>query len=288
MQVKVVIGTIAFMLTMIVLGYSALREPSRLEDFTGAAAGRSIETGAAIFANNCAACHGVQGKAEVDCINPVTGDDSCVGLPLQSFFLLCGQPSKRLLDLGWEGTTQQYLVRTISAGRTGTLMPAWLSEFGGPMRPDQINNAANYVLNWGNEDFCDEPPSEFSWADTAVEFQELPEIEEGNPELGAVAYQSYGCAACHGQPEEPGSANIGPWLGEIKNEGANRIEGYLAQDYIYESILDPNAFIAPDCPNGPCNEPSLMPGDFSFRMSNNPQDMADILAYLMGDSYQYP
>ena len=30
MQIKIVIGTIAFMLTMMVFGYSALREPARL------------------------------------------------------------------------------------------------------------------------------------------------------------------------------------------------------------------------------------------------------------------
>ena len=33
MQIKIVIGTIAFMLTMMVFGYSALREPARLERF---------------------------------------------------------------------------------------------------------------------------------------------------------------------------------------------------------------------------------------------------------------
>ena len=49
MQVKVVIGTIAFMLTMIILGYAALREPERLEHFTGARDGRTIETGANIL-----------------------------------------------------------------------------------------------------------------------------------------------------------------------------------------------------------------------------------------------
>lgn len=296
MQVKVLIGTIAFMLTMIVFGYSALREPTRLEEFTFAAEGRSIETGASIFANNCVSCHGVEGKAEVGCTNPTTGDSNCVGLPLQNYFLLCGDPSERLLDLGWEGTTQQYVVRTVSAGRSGSLMPAWLNEYGGPMRPDQVNNVSNYVLNWGSAEFCAEEPVSFPWPEgslgASAEFQAMTEpveIMPGNPELGAAAYQSYACQTCHGQPEDdPSSAAVGPWLGEIKNDGANRIQGLLAQDYIYESILDPNAFIAPDCPNGPCNDPSLMPGDFAFRMSLNPQDMADMLAYLMGDSYEYP
>jgi len=303
MQVKVVIGTIAFMLTMIILGYAALREPLRLEEFTGAAEGRSIEMGAKIFSDNCVGCHGVEGRAQVGCTNPNTGDETCLGLPLNNYFLLCEDTPKRLLDLGWEGTTENFVKKTVAAGR-GAIMPAWLNEFGGPMRPDQVQNVTNYVLNWQSEELCAEPPVTFPWpgivdpaesyGGMAQDFQSLTEpvvIEEGNPELGAAAYQSYNCNTCHGQPEEPGSATVGPWLGEISTVGAERVEGYSAQDYIYESILNPNAHIAEECPTGPCNDPSLMPGDFANRMSNapnSPQDMANILAYLMGDSYQYP
>ena len=64
MQIKVVIGTVAFMLTMMVLGYVTLREPARLEEFTHAEHGRSIEFGAELFAGNCATCHGIEGKAQ--------------------------------------------------------------------------------------------------------------------------------------------------------------------------------------------------------------------------------
>ena len=63
MQIKVVIGTVAFMLTMMVLGYVTLREPARLEEFTHAEHGRSVEFGAELFAGNCATCHGIEGKA---------------------------------------------------------------------------------------------------------------------------------------------------------------------------------------------------------------------------------
>ncbi len=293
MQVKVVIGTAAFMLTMIILGYAALREPARLEDTSGAFVGRSVEAGGIIFDNNCASCHGVQGQAEA-CVDTSGNSIPCKGLPLNSYFLLCGEPSQRLGDLGWEGTTEQYIARTVTAGRSGSVMPAWSNRFGGPMRDDQIQNVTFFVMNWAADpEFCAEEPVEaFPWPDTARAYQETTEpvaIEAGNPELGAVAYQSYGCAGCHGQPETPGSAAVGPWLGEIKTEGATRIEGMLAQEYVYESILDPEAFIAPDCPNGPCIEPSIMPKDFAFRIgASNPQDMADILAYLMGDAYQYP
>lgn len=295
MQVKVVIGTAAFMLTMIILGYAALREPARLEDTTGAFVGRSTETGGMIYDNNCVACHGVEGKAEVGCTDPTTGEANCVGLPLNNYFLLCGEQPQRLLDVGYQGTVENYILKTVSAGR-GAIMPAWSERFGGPMRDDQIQNVTFFVMNWGDAEFCAVEPSQLEWPESVHEFQEegFPEEEPpieivaGDPEAGAEAYLTYGCNACHGIPEESGAESVGPWLGDIATEGATRIDGMSAQEYVYESILYPNEFIAPECPNGPCTEPSQMLGSFASSMSNNPQDMADILAYLMGDDYQFP
>jgi mono/diheme cytochrome c family protein len=69
-------------------------------------------------------------------------------------------------------------------------------------------------------------------------------------------------------------------LGNIAVEGTDRIEGTSAAQYVYESILHPNDFIAPICANDlPCNDPSGMPANFGDRMSQ--QDLADIIAYLM-------
>lgn len=298
MQVKVVIGTVAFMLTMIVLGYAALREPTRLEDFAGAAHGRSVEQGAYLYINNCASCHGIDGTAtsgEDNGCRDANGDPNCLGLPLNNYFLLCGNPPRRSIDLGWEGTTENFIKKTVAAGR-GAIMPAWSNDFGGPMRPDQVQNVTNYVLNWGSEELCAEEPVTYKWAATepggAAVYQsstEEVEIVPGDPELGAAAYLSYGCNACHGLPDGSVPASVGPSLTDIATTGAERMEGFSAQDYIYSSILDPNLFIAPECPAGPCATPSLMPTSFPLTIGrNNPQDMAHLLAYLMGDAYTYP
>ncbi|MCL4265533.1 MAG: c-type cytochrome [Anaerolineae bacterium] len=297
MQVKVVIGTVAFMLTMVVLGYAALREPTRLEDFAGAAHGRSVEQGAYLYINNCATCHGLDGTATSGLENgcrDANGDPNCLGLPLNNYFLLCGNPPRRSIDLGWQGTTENLIKRTVAAGR-GAIMPAWSNDFGGPMRPDQVQNVTNYVLNWGSEELCAEEPVTFPWPEfgpgAAAEFQALTdpvEIVAGDPELGAQAYLSNGCNACHGIPDGDVAATVGPSLTDVATNGAERIEGYSAQDYIYESILEPNAFISPECPNGACTSPSLMPGTFALTLSRNPQDMANLLAYLMGDAYTHP
>lgn len=87
------------------------------------------------------------------------------------------------------------------------------------------------------------------------------------------------CASCHGSPDRAGSATLGPDLGRIVEEGATRAAGHSAADHVYESLLDPDAQIAPSCAGGsPCATPSAMPS-YGERMSL--QDMADMIAYLM-------
>ncbi len=287
MQVKVVIGTIAFMLTMIVLGYAALREPERLEHFTGAREGRTIETGANIYFNNCATCHGMEAKAE-ECYDAAGNSITCQGLPLNNYFLVCGDAPARLEQTRFEGTKEQFVERTIAAGRSGTVMPPWSSTYGGPMRDDQVKNVAAFVLNFENEELCAQEPVSFPWPDSVDDFLSMDMSEftavSGDAENGAALYQSYGCNSCHGDVAEAGSNQIGPWLGDIATVGATRVEGQTALQYVYHSILYPNDFIAPDCAAGPCaGPPSAMAQDLAFRMSASPQDMVDILAYLVGN-----
>ena len=287
MQVKVVIGTIAFMLTMIILGYAALREPERLEHFTAAREGRTIETGAKLYIDNCATCHGVEAKAE-ECYDSAGNSITCQGLPLNNYFLVCGDAPARLEQTRFEGTKQQFVERTIAAGRSGTVMPPWSVRYGGPMRDDQVLNVAAYVLNFENDEFCAQEPISFDWPDSVDDFLTMDSEDfvaaPGDAANGATVYTSYACNSCHGNVDETGSNQIGPWLGEIAEVGATRVEGQTASQYVYESILHPNDYIAPDCATGPCvGPPSAMVQDLAFRMSSNPQDMVDLLAYLVGN-----
>ena len=287
MQVKVVIGTIAFMLTMIVLGYAALREPERLEHFTAAREGRTVETGAKLYYDNCATCHGVEAVAQ-ECYDSAGNSIACQGLPLNSYFLVCGDQPARLEQTLFEGTKEQFIERTVAAGRNGTAMIAWSERYGGPMRDDQVKDVAAYVLNFANEEFCAEEPISFNWPELAEDLQVLENEDfvaaPGDAENGAALYTSYACNSCHGNLEDSSSATVGPWLGDIAEIGATRVEGQTALQYVYHSILYPNDFISPECPTGPCvGPPSAMVQDLAFRMSSNPQDMIDILAYLVGE-----
>lgn len=282
MQVKVIIGTVAFMIAMMVFGYAALREPARLERFTAARSARQIESGAHLYTNNCATCHGVHGKAE-ECYDSAGNQIGCQGLPLNYAPLLCDDPSLRMDAMNWDGTKEDYVTTTVAAGRTGTVMPVWSEQFGGPMRADQVENVAMFVLNWESEELCSTPIVTFDWPETVADFQ--ADYPEGDAENGGQLFVSYGCSGCHGDPDgDASTAAVGPWLGDIAEVGATRIEGYTAEEYVYESILQSSAYIVEECPTGPCSgPPSAMPDNFPLRMGENPQDMADVLTYLLGE-----
>ena len=102
----------------------------------------------------------------------------------------------------------------------------------------------------------------------------------GKADRGARLYAgTYGCGACHGDPEVPDSNNIGPHLGRIGAVAGERVKDVRAEQYLYESIVDPGAFIAPECKGGvPCDAPTAMP-EYSSLVTV--QDAADLLAYLL-------
>lgn len=105
----------------------------------------------------------------------------------------------------------------------------------------------------------------------------------GRPAKGLQLYaERYGCAACHGQPENPGSQTVGPALAGLSRRVGERPPGRAAAQHVYESLLRPNDHIAPACgPVGdPCEAPSAMPsyGDLLSR-----EDMAHLVAYLLDE-----
>lgn len=75
-----------------------------------------------------------------------------------------------------------------------------------------------------------------------------------------------GCQGCHG-------TGVGPDLQGIATRAGTRESGLSAEQYLHESIVQPNAFIVDGF------QPNVMPQDFGQRMSA--QDLADIIAYLL-------
>jgi hypothetical protein len=76
-----------------------------------------------------------------------------------------------------------------------------------------------------------------------------------------------GCGACHTIGALGEEGKVGPDLSNIGQTAEERVPGMSAQAYIRQSILQPNTFIAPECPNGPCL-PDIMPHDYGLRLSS--------------------
>ncbi|HET6442991.1 MAG TPA: c-type cytochrome [candidate division Zixibacteria bacterium] len=275
MQVKVIIGTLAFMLAMIILGLATLLEPDRLEEATAAYLGRQIENGAQLFRDSCVECHGTEGMA-LNCVDSAGEEKGCVGLPLNHAPLLCGDSSDRMAQHAYTGSKRNFIRQTIASGRPNTLMPTWSSEFGGSLEPHELDQLTEFIMNWGEELCKDDVVTEGT--DWPADWGDLPAGDAAN---GSDGYLAQGCSGCHGIPESSpdNHLGVGPHLGNIANAAAEREPGKSAEQYIYESILDPNKFIVEECPLGPCNEPSQMRLDFGTVL--NEQAMADLIAYYM-------
>lgn len=87
-----------------------------------------------------------------------------------------------------------------------------------------------------------------------------------------------GCGSCHKIGRLGEAHKVGPDLSQIGLTARNRIDGLTAAEYIRQSILNPNAFIARDCPNTACLA-NIMPQDYASRLTANQVD--EIVNYLL-------
>jgi cytochrome c2 len=88
----------------------------------------------------------------------------------------------------------------------------------------------------------------------------------------AFANDAPACNTCHGA--EPGvETGIGPNLSNIGNRAATTIQGMSAEDYLRQSIVDPDAYLA-----GGFQEGIHFRG---YREALTAQQVADLVAYLL-------
>ena len=91
-------------------------------------------------------------------------------------------------------------------------------------------------------------------------------------------FEAGGCVACHRIKGVGGeNANIGPPLMRTGAIAAERRPGPTPEAYIEESILDPEAFIMPNCPTGTCPS-GVMPQTYGETLSRD--QIATIVGYL--------
>jgi LysM repeat protein/mono/diheme cytochrome c family protein len=107
--------------------YTAIDLPIRAEDQQDWTRDQSLERGALLFANNCRTCHGNKGQGGVgpQLLNSEANFQDQDPLKLRQ--------------------NRDILRRTLSCGRAGTLMPAWLNTNGGSLNAIQINHLVNFL-----------------------------------------------------------------------------------------------------------------------------------------------
>jgi mono/diheme cytochrome c family protein len=93
-------------------------------------------------------------------------------------------------------------------------------------------------------------------------------VKQSPPSEGQILFGQYGCMRCHGTPSGPGPYFIG-----MAERAATRRPGYSATAYLYESIVEPNAFVPLPFPGG------LMPLNLKDQIP--PDEIDKIVAYLL-------
>ena len=99
----------------------------------------------------------------------------------------------------------------------------------------------------------------------------------GDPAAGEALFKQAtigsapSCSVCHST--EPGQTGVGPSLAGVASRAGQRVPGQSAEDYLRQSILNPNAYIVPGyAPNG-------MYQDFAKVLTD--KQVNDLVAYLL-------
>ncbi len=104
-------------------------------------------------------------------------------------------------------------------------------------------------------------------------------------DLALAAFKKGGCGACHIIPGVPNArGTIGPDLTNISQVAALTLQSSdytgkakTIEEYLIESILEPDLFIATHCSGGPCQK-GIMPASLGQGLS--PEERAAIVTYL--------
>ena len=96
----------------------------------------------------------------------------------------------------------------------------------------------------------------------------------GGGSTGEAVFKSNGCASCHTLTAAHATGTVGPDLDKLPEEA--RGAGQPLRPFVHQSIVDPNAYIAPGYPAG------VMPGNFGQVISK--PDLAALVQYLVQSS----
>jgi len=260
MQTEIILGTILSSLSVGILIYFGIFEDQRMSDYVSYQHAEEIEVGAMIYNTYCTRCHGTKAQ----------GTELAPCLRCEDLF------STRLGEMGWEGSLEDFLIFTISNGRRESsrpeqfpgrgdqAMPIWAEAYGGTLREDQIQALAAFIINLEAYAVGEVPIPE--------DLAPLMALADDPVARGKYAFQSNECNDCH---KISGLSEDGdcPPLDGIATRAAERLEGYTAEEYIRESILEPRALLVE------VDKDIRMPPNFGEELSEEQID--DIVAFLL-------
>jgi mono/diheme cytochrome c family protein len=98
----------------------------------------------------------------------------------------------------------------------------------------------------------------------------VPSGGAGDPVAGEATFKIE-CARCHSV--QAGVAGIGPSLAGIGTSAGTMVSGMSAEQFLHQSIVDPNAQVTPGFSAG------IMPNSFGTRLTS--QQIDDLVAHLL-------
>jgi mono/diheme cytochrome c family protein len=88
-----------------------------------------------------------------------------------------------------------------------------------------------------------------------------PTAESSGPTPGLNVFLAAGCVGCHSLGEVPGNTTIGPDLTDVDQRAATRAPGLSSEQYIRQSLREPQAFLVPgygtEMPTLPLTDPEV-------------------------------
>jgi cytochrome c553 len=103
----------------------------------------------------------------------------------------------------------------------------------------------------------------------------------GNAENGKKLYDSKtlgtnsaeGCVSCHNYDEAQGKNDKAPYTAGTATRSETRVAGMTAEEYIHESIINPNAYVVENYKEGDMYQ--------KWKDELSEQQIADLVAYLL-------
>jgi mono/diheme cytochrome c family protein len=238
-------------------------EPSRIESKKDEFYNEDVALGRALYAANCTTCHGTNAEGGV-APHPDPGVEAAWPAPTLSNI------AARYTDNVATDTTgiEEFINRTLYQGRPGTPMPAWGTDYAGPMNDQQIQSITAYLLS--------------------IQTGELESVDAQAfvGQSGQAIYEN-NCARCHGYEAADGTianGRVGPNLRIIYDQFGADVEdptsdGYGEARESIEYILDSGLYV----PTG-----AVMPSFASVLSDAARDDLLDFLETIQVDTDEVP